>query len=444
LKPQTQPLSLPWIDPLDLAASVDEPYWVLLYSSTRTDYSGRYSYLACRLAERIEGQDFAMLEQTISQAQPDSLSPTSRWFCMLGYELKDSLERIPPGKAWKMALPPLCMMRFDTVYVFDHETQSLTCWGKPINTLNTADIPLEGYKGSMSRSLESSMSDAEYLEKAATIIQAIHDGDLYQANLTRKYYGYFDKTPDHLSIFKRLCEVSPAPYSAFIRYDTRYILSSSPELFLSANKDGYLKTRPIKGTAPRFDNMAEDNASRTTLEQSTKDKAENLMIVDLMRNDLARSCISGSVQVDSLFDVTSHATIHHMSSTISGQRSPDKSVIDSIKACFPPGSMTGAPKIHAMTLCNQLEILHRGIYSGAIGWIATDQSCELSVVIRTLVMERDYFEFQVGGGIVADSTPEGELQEIAFKSKGIIKSLQLKMPNSNTQPFDKRIADVKT
>ena len=147
------------------------------------------------------------------------------------------------------------------------------------------------------------------------------------------------------------------------------------------------------------------------------------MIVDLMRNDLSRSSSLGSVRVDSLFDVTTHATIHHMSSTISARRAQGRSTLDVISGCFPPGSMTGAPKIKAISLCSQLEVQARGPYSGAIGWLGGDGSCELSVVIRTLVVQGAKFEFQVGGGIIADSIPENELQETFDKSRGLLETL---------------------
>ncbi|MDE3038695.1 MAG: anthranilate synthase component I family protein, partial [Pseudomonadota bacterium] len=213
--------------------------------------------------------------------------------------------------------------------------------------------------------------------------------------------------------------------SAFLRLGGTSILSSSPELFLKIDAGGQMRARPIKGTAPRSDDPARDRQLRDALAASAKDRAENLMIADLMRNDFSRSCVPGSVGAESLFDVTSHATIHHLSSTITGKKHHGRSTIEAVKACFPPGSMTGAPKIRAMQLCSELERRERGVYSGAIGWFGGDGSCELSVVIRTLVLRDKRFEFQVGGGIVADSTPEGELQEMMDKSRGILAALGL-------------------
>ncbi len=411
---------LPWVDPLQLAAAVRDPYWALLYSGAHASYSGRYSYLACNLAERIESDDFSALAQTLSSNQECF---ANAWFGYLGYGLKDGLETLVPEEPNWLALPNIGMMRFHTIYAFDHEKKCLTLWSdRPAQQLAplAAAIVIPSVKN-----IRSPMTKKEYLEKAAYVIDRIHAGDLYQANLTRKFTGEFAETPDGFSLFRRLCEVSPAPYSAFLQLGDTAVISSSPERFLSIDTDGNITARPIKGTAARFADAAQDMASRAALAQSEKDRAENLMIVDLMRNDLSRTCVPGSVEVKDLFEVTTHATIHHMSSTISGKKSPEKITLDVIRECFPPGSMTGAPKIKAMNLCAELETYARGIYSGAIGWFGGDGSCDLSVAIRTLVVKGDGFEFQVGGGIVADSTPEHEFFETMHKAKGMVLALNL-------------------
>jgi anthranilate/para-aminobenzoate synthase component I len=201
------------------------------------------------------------------------------------------------------------------------------------------------------------------------------------------------------------------------------ILSSSPERFLTVDATGHMISSPIKGTAPRFTDPALDASSRTRLETSAKDRAENLMIVDLMRNDLSRSSKPGSVRVERLFEVSSYATLHHMASTITGQKRPDILTLDALHHCFPPGSMTGAPKIRAMQWCLEHERIRRGVYSGALGWFGGDGACDFSVVIRTLVTEGRRFEFQVGGGIVADSDPTEEWQETITKAQGICSAL---------------------
>lgn len=391
---------------------------VLLYSGVRTDYSGRYSYLAHRLAERVEGADASALAARLSS---DQAMIDNTWFGYLGYGLKNSLEPLAEDTPNWLSLPDLCFMRFHTVYRFDHDEHTLSVFSDRQETLPAAAASSSALPPVMH--IESPMRRDTYLAHAAHIIERIHAGDLYQANLTRKYTGTFAAPPDDFALFKKLCAASPAPYSAFLRLGDVSVLSSSPELFLTVDSSGHMRTRPIKGTAPRHPDPAQDAHAKQALSQSGKDRAENLMITDLMRNDLSRACLPGSVQVQSLFDVTTHATIHHMSSTVTGQKRTGCSTLEALLHCFPPGSMTGAPKIMAMNLCSHLEKLERGPYSGAIGWLGGDGSCELSVVIRTLLLKGTQFEFQVGGGIVADSTPTGELQELIDKSKGIIDSL---------------------
>jgi len=417
--PQYIPQTLPWRHPFELAKMVDEQYWVLLYSGVSNDYSGRYSLLACGLKEKIRSAAFDELAGRLSS---DNEKYDNSWFGYLSYGLKNTLENLQGDEPGWLNMPDLCMLNFSSIYQFDHYNKTLVLWSDGQHKLQ--EIQRAGGHGiSTVSAIHSNMTRQEYLKKAAYVIDKIHAGDLYQANLTRKFYGEFEDTPDHFQVFAKLCEISPAPYSAFIRMDDSYIISSSPELFLNISADGNITTRPIKGTAPRGADKISDDNLREQLSASEKDRAENLMIVDLMRNDLARCCVAGSVKTDSLFDVTTHATIHHLSSAISGKKLEDCSTLESVKAIFPPGSMTGAPKISAMNLCSELEKIKRGVYAGAIGWFGGDGSCDLSVVIRTLLIKDKKFEFQVGGGIVADSTPQKELDELISKAKGILLTL---------------------
>jgi anthranilate/para-aminobenzoate synthase component I len=186
-----------------------------------------------------------------------------------------------------------------------------------------------------------------------------------------------------------------------------------------------MESSPVKGTAPRFADKLQDEKSREYLASSEKERAENLMIVDLMRNDFSRSCVTGSVRTERLFEISSYTTLHHMASTVVGQKRDDVSTLEAIKNCFPPGSMTGAPKIQAMKWCMEQEHIRRGVYSGALGWLGGDGSCELSVVIRTLIIQGDSFEFQVGGGITSGSDAGKEWQETITKARGIMAALGL-------------------
>ncbi len=422
-----KPQILPWCNPLDLANSFGAQPLVLLHSSVQTSYSGRLSLLAVNKVESVDIDSFDALSSLLAQNKQRF---EQCWFGYLGYEMRHDCEHYTPANAGRTRLPRGRLMRFADVYVFDHDARTLTLWSENPQVLPTLH-PVAEFQPIHVSGLSSNMSRAEYETKVASIIDEIHAGSLYQANLTRKFYGQWESAPDGLALFARLCQQSPAPYSSYLRMEEAEILSSSPELFLRVDADGIATTRPIKGSAPRGKTPAEDASIRHALENSAKNRAENLMITDLMRSDLAKSCVDGSVSVSGLFDVTAHATIFHMASTISGTLEENATLGELLRATFPAGSMTGAPKIRAVELCTALEGVERGVYSGAIGWFGGDGACELSVVIRTLIVQRENFEFQVGGGIVADSTPAGEWQETMDKSLGIIKTLAI--PRSNLE-----------
>ncbi len=253
----------------------------------------------------------------------------------------------------------------------------------------------------------------------------IAKGDFYQTNLTRKFFGEFTQKQNQQSsfqLFTDLVKSSPANYSSFLRLDKNFIVSSSPELFLEI-KNGRIISRPVKGTMPRSANAKEDHKNKLALKNSAKERAENLMIVDLVRNDLSRICKAGSVAVKKLFTITSYKNIHHMSSEIHGILNKNSSTIDAIKATFPAGSMTGAPKIKAMEIAAKKEKMDRGIYSGCIGFLDGTSKANLSVVIRTLILQGKKFEFQTGGAITFNSDSQAELLEIFSKAKAIIKAL---------------------
>lgn len=264
-----------------------------------------------------------------------------------------------------------------------------------------------------------------YLSCVARTREAILAGDFYQANITRKFTGTWVRPANELTLFRRLVQASPSAYSACLRTPNGAIISSSPERFLFIDADGRMESRPIKGTIGRDPDPARDALLREKLASSEKDKAENLMIADLMRNDLARGAVPGSVRAEGLFSLSSHAALHHLDSTVSGRKRPEITTLEAVKRCFPPGSMTGAPKHSAMKWCLKQEGIRRGVYAGALGWFGGDGSCDLSVVIRTLVTQGSRFEFQTGGGIVADSEPEKEWRETLIKARGILAALDV-------------------
>lgn len=416
--------TIDWIEPLDLAAGVpdSEKIWAFFYSSLKNDFTGNLSILALRPKECISTDNFDEFEKKLSN---DRAQFENSWFGYLGYGLKDSLESLPEDADGVINLPDLQMVNYRLLIIFNHDIRKINIWSQSDKDLDFIPKPSESKSHNAKISdIESNMTKEQYLDNVQIIKDAIGRGDLYQANLTRKFYGTINvEKPFH--IFSHLCNVSPAPYSAFLRFGDKYIISSSPERFIVIDKDGNADTRPIKGSAPRFDDASKDNKSRQTLANSEKDKAENLMIVDLSRNDLSKNAVQGSVKTEKLFEITSYATVHHMASTVKARKDPSKSSLDMIKGCFPPGSMTGAPKIKAMQLCTELEKIKRGVYAGAIGWFGGDGCADTSVVIRTIIIDGDKFEFQVGGAIVADSDPISEWQETLTKAKAISNTLNI-------------------
>lgn len=420
MSPQSQIVTHSWLSPEHLIDGLDEANapCAFLLSGITTSYSGRYSYYACDVLDSLSSDDWAAFD-ALDYAE----DTYPEWFGALGYELYHDCDDIPSddyASAAESPIPsaPLLLMRFARLYQFDHEKKTII----EVIRDGSQSKPLKASKPSKTNltevlTIESNMNKERYERIIEDTLEQIRSGEFYQANITRKFSGEFAAAPSSAQLFAQLHAASPAPYSVFMRLpDGKEILSSSPELFMKGNAEGHIETRPIKGTMGLNQGSAEDLAA------SEKDKAENLMIVDLMRNDLSRVAKMGSVEVPALCEIDTFKTLHHMSSTVTAQKRDDVSIMDAIRASFPPGSMTGAPKIAAMRWCASQERMTRGIYSGAIGWFGKE-SFELSVVIRTLLLDGKKFEFQVGGGIVADSKPEKEWKETLIKARGMLKAL---------------------
>ncbi len=269
---------------------------------------------------------------------------------------------------------------------------------------------------------EPDLSAEQYRRAVRRTIDYIEAGDIYQANMTQRFQADLPAGFNRLALYAALRQRNPAPFAAFIDFGETALLSSSPERFLKVDA-GVIETRPIKGTRPRGSNPALDAALGRELLASEKDRAENLMIVDLLRNDLGRVAKLGSVQVPVLIGLESYATVHHLVSVVTAELDDGKSVVDLLRAAFPGGSVTGAPKIRAMEIIAELEPTERGPYCGAIGYLSAGGAMDTNIVIRTLLIDRDRISFQVGGGIVADSDPQGEWQESLTKAKALIETL---------------------
>jgi aminodeoxychorismate synthase component I len=260
-----------------------------------------------------------------------------------------------------------------------------------------------------------------YAKTVVAIQQQIAAGELYQANLTHRLAARFNG--DAWRLYEGLRARSPAPFAVFVELPELTIVGSSPERFLRVDADGGVETRPIKGTRPRGATAAEDARLLEELRGSEKERAENAMIVDLMRNDLGRVCAPGSIEVLELFEIERYATLFQMVSTVRGTLRAGRDRVDLLRAAFPPGSMTGAPKIAAMQLLARLEPVRRGVYSGALGYLDARGGADLSVVIRTLLCQGRDAWLHVGGGIVLDSDPQAEWEETLAKARAPLDAL---------------------
>ncbi|MBL6988061.1 MAG: aminodeoxychorismate synthase component I [Methylobacter sp.] len=269
--------------------------------------------------------------------------------------------------------------------------------------------------------INSNMDKEAYVHAFNRIKHYLKEGDCYQVNLAQRFAAGCEGDP--WAAYQTLRKLNAAPFSCYLNLPEVQILCSSPERFLKLT-DSVVETKPIKGTRPRKFDYTEDQQQIKNLEASNKDRAENLMIVDLLRNDISKTCKSGSVKVPKLFDVESYATVHHLVSTVTGILAEEQHALDLLKSCFPGGSITGAPKIRAMEIIEELEPNRRGVYCGAIGYIGFNGNMDTNIAIRTLVHSENTIRFWAGGGIVNDSVAEDEYQESFDKAAAMLDLLQ--------------------
>lgn len=463
------------------AAFLDAPYPLLLDSAGGLPSVARYSYLTAdpfltlrvdahgvwiddgQGERRRDGDPFAVLAELLvpyhlplQEGLPPFQGGAAGYW---SYELGRYLERLPGRAAEDLPLPRLCIGLYDWALAYDHAAQRgwLLATGWPSGTERAArrrvewaqerlaglDRQPERHNGRVNHN-EAHIADEPHVAEhqgqkptrveGATFTRATYEaavrrvkeyiaaGDVYQVNLSQRLHAALPCAP--WPLYERLRRASAAPFGAFLGLPGgSAILSASPELFVRV-QGRRVETRPIKGTRPRGVTPAQDAALRAELRSSEKDRAENLMIVDLLRNDLGRVCAAGSVRVSDLFAVEQHPTVWQQVSTVTGLLAAGAGALDLLRACFPGGSVTGAPKIRAMEVIDELEPVARGVYCGAIGYVAFNGAMETSIPIRTIVATGGRAYLNVGGGIVADSDPAAEYVETLDKARGALLALR--------------------
>ena len=345
------------------------------------------------------------------------------------YDLGRRLERLPELSAKDINMPDMAVGIYDWAVIIDHHVrrswlashcrfkktesnwQSLQELFSDTNTVDKKDFQIK-------TDVTSNMSREQYGEAFERVKNYIVDGDCYQVNLAQRFSAEYDG--DSWSAYLKLRQLNPAPYAAYINLAAGSVLSSSPERFLQVTGN-QVETKPIKGTKHRSAFAYEDKELAALLLESEKDRAENLMIVDLLRNDISKSCEAGSVTVPKLFALETYATVHHLVSTVSGRLAKGKHALDLLRGCFPGGSITGAPKLRSMEIIEELEPNRRSVYCGSIAYIGFDGNMDSNICIRTLVSYKNKLYFHAGGGIVWDSMVDAEYKECFDKAAAMMK-----------------------
>ena len=355
-----------------------------------------------------------------------------------GYELKDDCEGDLPYQA---TTPDAAFVFADRLIAFDHLEQAtyVLCLTDAANeedgerwiretALRLAALPPvtdpdweEQAWDSQPVAFTLSRSHEQYLDDIGRVKQYLTDGDSYEVCLTNKVWS--NVAPPALALYRTLRRVNPAPFSAFLKFGETAVVSSSPERFLSIGRDRWVEAKPIKGTSPRGATPAEDARISEDLRTDEKSRAENLMITDLLRNDLGVVCEIGTVHVPHLMHIETYETVHQLVSTVRGLLREDLEAPDCIRACFPGGSMTGAPKKRTMEIIDELELEPRGVYSGAIGYLGLSGASDLNIVIRTIVMDGETTSIGTGGAIVMQSDAEDEFEEILLKARALMQAI---------------------
>jgi para-aminobenzoate synthetase component 1 len=447
------------------------PYRLFLDSASTTTRLGRYSFLTADPIDVIERKgSSAALDDVRARLASFPTEPIAGLPPFQGgaagyvaYDWGLTLERLPAPRYDDLALPDVVLGIYDWVLAWDHVASRawLISTGMPETTsaaraaraaeraksvherlrvgpvisasataaadrvsLDGAFAPshlVEGGWWSSPFELRSSFTHRDYLAAVQRVRDYIFAGDIFQANLSQRFEAPLRGSA--WDFYSRLRRTNAAPFAAFLETPDTSVISASPERFLHVTRSGFVETRPIKGTRPRGLGPEHDAALGQALAESPKDRAENLMIVDLMRNDLSRVCAPGTVRVSELFSLERYATVHHLVSTVVGQLEPGYDALHLLRAAFPGGSITGAPKLRAMEIIAELEPSQRSVYCGSIGYFSLTGDLDTSIAIRTAIVRDGRVYFSAGGGIVADSDPEQEYRETLDKARALIDAL---------------------
>jgi len=442
------------------------PYRIFLDSAARGTPLGRYSFLMAdpaAVVRRKGPQSGDALDEVRALLAPRAAAPIAGLppfqtgaAGYIAYDWGRALERLPAARHDDLDLPDVVFGVYDWVITWDHEAsrawiiartdellqRALIFVERPFqgrglggperaalrtdistrtNVARPPSYPVEADWIDPRLNLRSSFTHDGYLDAVNRVREYIFAGDIFQANLSQRFDAPLTEPP--WDLYRRLRTQNAAPFAAYLDLPEAAVLSASPERFLRVDARGLVETRPIKGTRPRGVGPEHDAALGRALTESAKDRAENLMIVDLIRNDLSRVCAPGTVRVRELFALEHFATVHHLVSTVVGELVSGASALDLLRAAFPGGSITGAPKVRAMEIIAELEPSARGVYCGAIGYWSVTGELDTNIAIRTAVCRDGRVYLSAGGGIVADSDAEQEYRETLDKARGMIDAL---------------------
>ena len=432
-----------------LSRFADLPGACLLQSAAAKHPLSRYSYLAADPVTTISANasdwpavrdqiraTFASHAETVTDLPPFQ----GGWIGWFGYELGTAFDTVARHR-YAPAIPDVALGLYDWVIAWDHARGDawLISSGIDASGMRHTDRAFTRAEAVQARwrtnghlddtgaratidNIHADFTPDAYETAVGRVIEYVLAGDVFQANLAQRFTIPFYGSP--LELYRNLTDRSPAPMAAFIQRGEVSVISASPEQFIQLDAaTRRVETRPIKGTRPRDADATRDAARARELERSEKDRAENVMIVDLLRNDLSRVCQPGTVRTPALCVLESHPTVHHLVSTVIGDLEPGRDALDLLAATFPGGSITGAPKLRAMEIIQELEPIGRGVYSGAIGWIGLDGAMNTSIAIRTVTLASGIASLHAGGGITARSSPPEEYQETLDKARALLDTL---------------------